>query len=173
MQRSVTPGIWEQKKSSPFGGARNNYMPNTYVSNILHIVFHIKAKGTPFLDVDLQRIYQYIGGVVKGLGAILIEIGGTSNHVHLLVSLPKTMSLADFMRTVKAESSRWIKTINPYYGGFSWQNGYGAFSVSASVLPKVKQYILNQEEHHKTLTFRDEYKAFLQAYGIEYDERYL
>ena len=148
-------------------------MPNTYVSNILHIVFHIKAKGTPFLDADQQRIHQYIGGVVKGLGAILIEIGGTSNHVHLLVSLPKTVSLADFMRTVKAESSRWIKTINPYYGGFSWQNGYGAFSVSASVLPKVKQYILNQEEHHKTLTFRDEYKAFLQAYGIEYDERYL
>lgn len=148
-------------------------MANTYVKNIIHIVFHVKSKGTTLLSEDLQRVHKYIGGIVNGLGGTLIEIGGTDNHVHLLTSLPKTMSLSDYMRTIKAESSKWIKGLSPYYGGFSWQDGYGAFSVSASVAPKVVQYIRNQEEHHRVHTFMDEYKAFLQAYGIEYDERYL
>ena len=104
---------------------------------------------------------------------ILIEIGGMPDHVHVLTSLPKTMALSDFVRTIKAESSRWIKGLNPYYSRFSWQDGYGAFSVSASLIPKVVEYIRNQESHHKVKTFMEEYKAFLQAYGIDYDERYL
>ena len=84
------------------------------------------------------------------------------------------MTLADFVRTVKAESSRWIKNLNPhYYGAFAWQEGYAAYSVSTSVLPKVIQYIRNQQEHHKVRTFMDEYKAFLNANEIDYDERYL
>ena len=117
---------------------------------------------------------KYIGGIVKGLGAVLIEVGGTNDHVHLLCSLPKTMALADFMRTVKTESSRWIKCLNQhYYGAFAWQEGYAAYSVSTSVLPKVIQYIRHQQEHHKVRTFMDEYKAFLKANGIDYDERYL
>ena len=96
------------------------------------------------------------------------------DHVHMLVSLPKTTALADFVRVVKAESSRWLKTINPhYYGAFSWQDGYGAFSVSSSVLPKVVEYIRSQQEHHKVRSFIDEYKEFLKAYDIDYDEHYL
>ena len=125
-------------------------MANTFVKNDLHIIFHTKAKTTDVLDSDLARLHQYIGGIVKGMGSVLIEVGGMCDHVHLLCSLPKTMALADFVRTVKTESSRWIKTINPhYYGAFAWQEGYAAYSVSSSVLPKVIQYIRNQQEHHK------------------------
>ena len=148
-------------------------MANTYVQNYIHLVVHVKPKTTLLLKDDTDRIFQYIGGIAKQLGGILIEIGGMPDHVHILTSLPKTMALADFMRTIKAESSKWIKTLNPYYGGFAWQEGYGAFSVSASVLQNVVHYIRNQAEHHKTLTFLDEYKMFLKAYGIEYDERFL
>ena len=149
-------------------------MANTYVKNDIHIIFHTKAKTTDVLDDDLVRLHRYIGGIVKGMGAVLIEIGGMTDHVHLLCSLPKTMALADFDKTVKAESSRWIKTLNPhYYGAFVWQEGYAAYSVSTSVLPKVINYIRNQEEHHKVRTFMDEYKAFLKANNIDFDERYL
>ena len=148
-------------------------MANTYVKNIVHIVFHIKSKGTPILADDLDRVHRYIGGITKGVGGTLIEIGGMPDHVHLLTSLPKTMALSDFVKTIKANSSRWIKELNPYYGGFSWQDGYGAFSVSDSVVPKVVNYIRNQESHHKQRSFIDEYKSFLDACGINYDEKYL
>ena len=136
-------------------------------------MFHTKSKGTPILANDLDHVHKYIGGIIKGIGGTSIEIGGMPDHVHLLISLPKTMALSDFVKTIKANSSRWIKELNPYYGGFSWQDGYGAFSVSASVIPKVINYIRHQEEHHKQISFIDEYKSFLNAYGIDYDEQYL
>ena len=148
-------------------------MANTYVNNILHIVFHTKPQGISLAPNDLDRIHKYIGGIVKGTGAVLIEIGGMPDHVHLLVSLPKTMALSDFVRNIKAESSRWIKGVSPFYRSFSWQEGYGAFSVSTSIVPRVVNYIRNQESHHKVQTFMDEYKSFLKAHGIDYDERYL
>ena len=149
-------------------------MANTFVKNDLHIIFHTKAKTTDVLDKDLTHLHQYIAGIVKGMGGVQIEVGGMSDHVHFLCSLPKTMALVDFVRKVKAESSRWIKTLDPhYYGAFAWQEGYAAYSVSTSVLPKVIQYIRHQQEHHKVRTFMDEYKAFLKANGIDYDERYL
>ena len=149
-------------------------MANTYVKNDIHINFHTKTNTTDVLDDDLVCLHRYIGGIVKGMGAVLIEVGGMTDHVHLLCSLPKTMALADFVKTVKAESSRWIKTLNPhYYCAFAWQEGYAAYSVSTSVLPKVVNYIRNQQDHHKVRTFMDEYKAFLKANNIDYDERYL
>jgi REP element-mobilizing transposase RayT len=165
--------IWN-KSQSPIGAKHNTtHMANTYVNNIVHIVFHIKSKGSPILDADLDHIHKYIGGITKNIGGTLIAIGGMPDHVHLLTSLPKTMALADFVKTIKANSSRWIKELNPYYSSFSWQDGYGAFSVSASVIPKVVNYIRNQEIHHKQQTAKDEYKAFLNACGIDYDEKYL
>ena len=157
---------------SPIGATQNN-MANTYVNNIVHIVFHIKSNGTPILGDDLNHVHKYIGGITKNIGGTLIEIGGMPDHVHLLTSLPKTTALSDFVKTIKANSSRWIKELNPYYSSFSWQDGYGAFSVSASIVPKVVNYIRNQEKHHTQRSFIDEYKSFLDACGIDYDEQYL
>ena len=121
---------------------------------------------------DLQRIYRYIGGIIKGLEGIPIEIGGTSNHVHILTSLPKSLALTDFIREIKANSSKWIRQLDTHYTQFAWQDGYGAFSVSPSLLEKTVQYIRSQEEHHKKRSFSEEYRLFLDAYGITYDERY-
>ena len=138
----------------------------------IHIIFHVKVKGTMILPEDLNRVFAYVGGIIKRLDGIPIEIGGIPDHLHILASLPKSMSIADFTRTIKAESSKWIKSLNAYYGGFSWQSGYGAFSVSPSLLDKSVNYIRNQKVHHQKRTFAEEYKMFLEAYGIEYDERY-
>ena len=148
-------------------------MANTYVKIIVHIVFHIKSKGTPILADDLDIVHKYIGGITKNMGSTLIAIGGMPDHVHLLTSLPKTIALSDFVRTIKANSSRWIKELSPYYSAFSWQDGYGAFSVSPSVIPNVVNYIRNQEKHHKQTNAQNEYMAFLDACGIDYDEKYL
>ena len=147
-------------------------MANTFTSINVHIIFHVKSTGIKILSKDLERTFAYIGGVINGIGGIPIEIGGITNHIHILASLPKNMSLSDFVRTIKSDSSRWIKTIDKYYNSFSWQEGYGAFSVSSSSVIKTINYIRNQNEHHKAMTFREEYKSFLEAYGIKYDEKY-
>lgn len=121
---------------------------------------------------DLPQIFRYIGEIIKGLHGIPIEIGGTTNHVHILTSLPKSSALTDFVRDIKANSSRWIRQLDTHYIPFAWQDGYGAFSVSPSLLDKTIHYIRNQEEHHRKRTFQEEYRLFLDAYGITYDERY-
>ena len=138
----------------------------------VHIIFHTKS-ATPMCKDDLARIHAYIGGIVKGLGSIPIQIGGVENHVHILATLPKTMSLSDFVRSIKAESSRWMKGLGEGYGKFAWQEGYGAFSVSASVVESTVAYICKQEEHHRKESFVEEYRRFLDAYKMEYDERYI
>jgi REP element-mobilizing transposase RayT len=138
----------------------------------IHLIFHTKH-ATPIRKEDLERVHSYIGGIIKGMGENPIAIGGTENHVHILATLPKTMALSDYVRTIKAESSRWVKSVDSYYRVFAWQEGYGTFSVSASKVETIKTYIRNQEEHHKKTTFVEEYKSFLKAYGTQYDERYL
>ena len=147
-------------------------MANTFTSINVHIIFHVKSTGIKILSKDLEKTFAYIGGIINGIGGIPIEIGGITDHIHILASLPKNMSLSDFVRTVKSDSSRWIKTIDKYYNKFLWQEGYGAFSVSSSSVIKTINYIRNQKKHHKTMTFRKEYKLFLEAYGIQYDEKY-
>lgn len=121
---------------------------------------------------DLERIHAYLGGIINNLGGIPIIVGGIDDHIHILTSLPKTMALTDFVRVIKADSSKWMKLLDSHYSDFSWQEGYGAFSVSPSLIEKTTNYIRNQAEHHKKRTFREEYKMFLDAYGIQYDERF-
>ena len=123
-------------------------------------------------EEDLSHIFAYIGGIIKGIGGLPVEVGGRPDHVHILTSLPKTMSLADFVRAIKANSSKWIKNLSDNYAQFAWQEGYGAFSVSASLSDKTVSYIRGQEEHHKKQSFEEEYRLFLEAYGIQYDEQY-
>ncbi len=147
-------------------------MASSLVRIDIHLIFHVKAACVNFRDEDLPQIFRYIGRIINGLGGIPIEIGGTTNHVHILTSLPKSMALIDFVREIKAFSSKWLKQLDDHYIPFAWQDGYGAFSVSPSLLDKTVQYIRKQEEHHKTRSFNEEYRLFLEAYGIDYDERY-
>ena len=121
---------------------------------------------------DLKRIFSYIGGIINRIGGATMDVGGVVDHVHIVASLPKTKSLSDFVKIIKSDSSRWIKSIDSYYDKFAWQEGYGAFSVSPTLLYKTINYVKNQPQHHKTMSFRKEYESFLKAYGIQYDERY-
>jgi len=149
-------------------------MASTLVKIDVHLIFHVRSTGVTMREEDLDRIFAYIGGVIRGLGGLPIEVGGRPDHVHILCSLPKTMALADFVRAVKAESSKWMKSLDEgRYGKFSWQEGYGAFSVSPSLLDRTVQYIRRQAEHHRRWSFKDEYVKFLDAYGIQYDERFI
>ena len=141
-------------------------MPNAYVQNIMHITFHVKD-DCAINTSDLPRLYNYIGGIVKNLGGVLVAAGGISNHIHLLVSVPKTISLSDYLMKIKANSSRWIKTLGNQYRVFAWQDGYGAFSVSASKIEAVKAYIANQAEHHRKKTYAEEVEAFFEAYNTD------
>ncbi len=147
-------------------------MASTLVKIDIHLIFHVKSTGVKMRAEDLDRIFAYIGGIIKGIGGLPIEIGGMTDHVHIFTSLPKNMSLADFVRAIKADSSKWMKQFDPCYATFAWQEGYGAFSVSPSLTDKTVKYIHGQAEHHKKRTFQEEYKLFIEAYGIEYDERY-
>jgi hypothetical protein len=118
------------------------------------------------------RLHEYLGGVVHGLGGTPQGIGGVADHVHLLVGLKPTHCLSDFMRELKKASSIWVAEngLNPE---FRWQEGYGAFTVSASVRQAVQEYIAHQEEHHRHCAYREELIEFLQKSGVEFDERYL
>ena len=147
-------------------------MASTLVKIDVHLIFHIKSTGIKMHEEDLPRIFAYIGGIIKNMGGMPIEIGGRPDHIHILTSLPKTMSLADFVRAIKADSSKWLKGVDNYYTQFTWQEGYGAFSVSPTLIEKTIRYIRGQEEHHKKRSFQDEYRLFLDAYGIQYDEHY-
>ena len=147
-------------------------MASTLVKIDVHLIFHVKTTGAKMLEEDLPRIFAYIGGIIKSMEGQPVEVGGRPDHIHILTSLPKTMSLADFVRAIKADSSKWLKGLNRSYVQFAWQEGYGAFSVSPSLLDKTIRYIRGQKEHHKKRSFQEEYRLFLEAYGIKYDERY-
>jgi REP element-mobilizing transposase RayT len=114
-----------------------------------------------------------MGAIIKDNDSIPILINGVEDHVHLLCILSKNLGLAKLVEEIKRHSSRWIKTKGAYYSNFAWQGGYGGFSVSPALHDKTKAYIANQKEHHKKMSFKDEYLLFLKEYGIEYDERYL
>ena len=139
----------------------------------LHIIFHTKTNSPVVQDEHLTRLHQYIGQLVKSAGSHVICVGGTENHVHTLVFLSSSDTVAHLVEEMKRNSSRWIKGLSPRYENFSWQAGYAAFSVSQSVVERTAEYIRNQEEHHKKVSFRDEYLKFLQLYNIQYDERYV
>ncbi|WP_436416366.1 transposase [Petrimonas sp.] len=139
----------------------------------VHIIFHVKTTSVVIREQEADELYAYIGSIIKDRQSIPISINGVGDHIHILCILSKNVALADFLEDVKKYSSRWIKTKDNYYKTFAWQGGYGGFSVSPSLCDKTKQYIQKQKEHHKKMTFQEEYLLFLKEYGIEYDEKYL
>ncbi|MGE3819051.1 MAG: IS200/IS605 family transposase [Isosphaeraceae bacterium] len=146
-------------------------------STLTHLVFHVvfSTKGRmPLIDSSLRtELDAFVGGIVRNLGGSLIAIGGMPDHTHLLVKLRAETSVAELVRVVKANSSRWVHGRHPKYQGFAWQAGYGAFSVSGSQVEVVRRYVRSQEDHHRTMSFLDEYRAFLKRHEIAFDERYL
>jgi REP element-mobilizing transposase RayT len=114
-----------------------------------------------------------MGGILRDIGATPLILNGTEDHAHQLLGIPATRSVAEVVRMVKANSSKWVHDEFPSHQDFAWQSGYGAFSVSQSNVDSVRQYIVAQEEHHKTMSFQQEYLAFLKRHGIAYDERYV
>ena len=148
-------------------------MSNTYCQIYLHTVFSTKNRK-PVLDAERREdLFRYIWGIHNNIRCKLHRIGGVEDHVHMLASLPTTISIADYMQDVKANSSKWLRE-GGVFGGFAgWQDGYGAFTVSAEHRDAVIDYIKHQPEHHRKESFQDEYKRLLDAAGIEYDERYL
>ncbi len=139
----------------------------------VHIIFHIKTDSPEILPSHNDELYAYIGGVIKKLNCKPIQIGGYKDHLHVFCTLSKNILLTKLVEDIKRNSSRWIKSKSPHYVNFSWQNGYGAFSVSPSLYENVRKYILRQQEHHQSCTFQDEYLLFLKKYQVDYDEQYL
>lgn len=139
----------------------------------IHLIFHIKSTSPEIRDEDLERVHGYIAEVINKTGCQTFLVGGISNHVHILLLLAKHECISHVVEEAKRNSSRWIKTIDGHYAQFEWQAGYGAFSVSQSVVDNTLKYIKNQKEHHRKHTFQEEYLNFLKSYGIEYDERYV
>lgn len=148
-------------------------MPHTFTNLLIHTVFSTKDRE-PSLTPDLKpRVLAYMGGIIRENRGILIAADGPADHVHLLIHLPQDLALADLMRTVKSNASRWVHQEWPDRRSFAWQTGYGAFSVSQSNAEAVTQYIAGQEEHHRQVSFQDEFIAFLKRHGIQYDERFI
>ncbi len=148
-------------------------MANTFTNLLFHIVFSTKHREPLIHPLLRDRLYGYIGGILREEGGILLEIGGMPDHVHLLTRLKADRSVAETVRTVKSGSSKWAHQTFPENAQFAWQVGYGAFSVSESQVATVRHYISTQEEHHTRLSFKDELIALLRKHGIEFDERYL
>ena len=147
-------------------------MPSTHLSLHYHIIVSTKER-VPAISANFRdRVHEYLGGIARGMDAIPLEVGGTADHVHLLIGLKATHRVADVLRILKGDSSRWIHE-ELRATKFAWQEGYGAFTVSRSNLVAVRAYIANQEEHHRRRTFQEEYFDFLQKHEIEFDERYL
>ena len=147
-------------------------MPSTHLSLHYHVVFSTKNREPWFSPSVRTKVHAYLGGAIKGQGGIAHATGGVGDHVHLLMGLKATHTLANVMRELKAESSKWIKS-EFEFAGFAWQEGYGAFTVGAPDLEQVRSYVLNQAEHHRAKSFQAEYVGMLKRGLVEYDEAFL
>ena len=148
-------------------------MPNTYSQITIHAVFAVKYRDNFIVKEWRNDLHRYISGIINGKGAKSLAVGGWDDHVHILFGMPVTASISDFMSAVKANSSRWINEQHFIKGRFQWQEGYGAFSYAKSQRDVVIRYIMNQEEHHRTRSFKNEYLRMLADFEVDYDDNYL
>ena len=148
-------------------------MPQSLAKLYVHMIFSTKNRES-LLDRDIQtELASYLGGTLNHLDCQPIEIGGTRDHIHILCCLSKNLSMSKVIEEIKSSSSKWIKPKEPRLAQFHWQSGYGAFSVSQSHLNAAIRYICQQEEHHRKVTFQEEFREFLKKYRVPYDERYV
>ena len=148
-------------------------MAGKHLSLLVHFIWSTAGREPWIGDDWREPLHAYLGGIARNKNTKLLAAGGMHDHIHLYASLPSTITIADFVSTLKSNSSRWVHENFANRRGFAWHEGYGAFSVSKSEEPKVINYIRNQKEHHRKFTFKDELLRFLEKYQVQYDARYL
>lgn len=148
-------------------------MSQTLTKLLVHVIFSTKNRARIITPEIEPHLFAYIGGILKNHESRLLDAGGTSDHVHLLISQSKNLALSTLLKEIKKSSSSWIKTQGELFRDFHWQDGYGGFSVGHTEIPNLKRYIANQKEHHRNQLFQEELLQFLNDYGVDYDERYL
>ena len=149
-------------------------MPQSLARVVVHIVFSTKNRRPWLEDKDIRNeLQKYLAQTLITLECTGITVGGVADHVHILCNLSRKISMMKLLEELKTESSKFIKTKGKEYHDFYWQGGYGVFSVSESKVPEVRGYIDNQEEHHKRMTFQEEFRLLCERHGIEIDERYV
>ena len=148
-------------------------MPKSYTNLLYHLVFSTRDRKPIITAERRPRLYEYVGGIIREFGGISLAIGGIEDHLHLLAKLRPDKRLSDVIRDLKANSSGWMHDVFPDATDFYWQNGYGAFTVSTSLVPAITTYIANQEQHHKKRSFREEFVEMLRVNEVEFDERFL
>jgi putative transposase len=148
-------------------------MSQSLSSVLVHLVFSTKTRE-PFITPKIEaELHPYMATVFRELKSPSLAIDGTSDHIHILFSMARIVTIANIVEEVKTSTSKWIKKKGREFRNFHWQRGYGAFSIGQSNVNVLKRYIHEQKEHHKRITFQDEYRKFLKAYGINYDEKYV
>lgn len=148
-------------------------MTNTYTQIHIHIVFAVRKRECLIQKSLQEPLYKYVNTIINNNGHKTLCIGGTQDHIHILLGLRPNESLSHLVQEIKKDSSKWINSNGFLKGHFEWQEGYGAFSYAKSQIPAVVAYIENQEQHHKRQTFIDEYKQMLEMFNISYDEKYI
>jgi REP element-mobilizing transposase RayT len=148
-------------------------MPQSLSKVYVHLTFSTKNRFPSIDNTVKERLWEYLGGICRGLECNPVQVGGHSDHVHILCLLSKKITQTQLMEEIKKQSSKWMKTIDGSYSNFYWQEGYGIFSINPSQVETVASYIKNQEEHHRKRTFQEELLAFLKKYHVEYNEQYL
>mgnify|MGYP000110677928 CR=1 FL=1 len=148
-------------------------MPQSLARLHLHLIFSTKHRKHWLTDTVRSPLHAYMATVLQNIGCPPVLINSVEDHVHILFELARTVSVSEVVEEVKKSSSKWIKTQGTGIAGFSWQAGYGVFAVSESNIPTVREYIANQQEHHRRKTFQEEYRRLLGKYGVGYDERYV
>ena len=169
--RREPPEAWHLNHKSPEGATERPRM--SFTSLQYHLAFSTKERHRLLDHEIMPRLVSYIGGTIRALGGTLLEGNGPEDHIHLAAALPPTRAVADVMRDVKSSSSAWLHEEFPAMRGFGWQDGYAAFSVSQSVMPEVIDYIREQKQHHRKMTFVEELARLLERHGIEFNPQYL
>lgn len=148
-------------------------MPQSLAKNLIHLVFSTKERRPVLEDGVREELHRYACGILSDLESPALAINSVADHVHVLFNLHRTKALADVVMELKRGTSKWIKTKAAQFALFQWQNGYGAFSISQSAVAEVSEYIRDQAEHHRKMSFQDEFRRLLQRYEIQFDERYV
>ena len=148
-------------------------MPQSLANILVHLAVSTKDRRPLLEDLWRDDLQGYIGGIIRRCGGELVAANSVADHIHLVFPLPRTIAVADLVREIKTGATQWIQDKSPKLAGFHWQAGYGIFSVSPSHKEAVIQYIAGQQEHHRTMTFQEEYRRMLEKYAVQYDSRFV